>query len=358
MKLSVVVPIPDHRGHAVEAIRSWTQEQTCPRGELEVIAIVDGREPEVERQIADLLAPHDQLVRAGQGTLHECYNAGHQAARGELLFFTESHVKAAPDCVAQMLARFAACDVECVAVASGGIDEDRFAGQEQLIYEEALPGRIAGGWNLCTVRGFAVTRTALDRAGGFQARYNHFSELLLGAALKHSGARLGYASEARVWHFNSGSIEHFSRELAIFGADEIRFRAENPDSPLLNYLGPCPLWEQRADLHRSAAARRTLAALGGIFANAVRGQLRNAGREVEAACRFAPCALFGPAWIQWKAAAAVQWAIAWLYLGYFSDRLYYRAFRSMWNGQLRRGRIDAAVAAVNATASIVTAAVC
>jgi len=344
MKLSVVVPLPDHRGHALEAIRSWTQEQTCPRGDFEVVVIIDGREPEIERGVAALLSPHDHLVTVEQGTLHDCYNAGRQAAGGNLMFFTESHVKAAPDCVEKMLARFAAGDVDCVAVASGGIDEDRFAGQEQTIYEEALPGRIAGGWNVCTVRGFAVTRTALDRAGGFQACYNHFSELLLGAALKHSGARLGYAPQARVWHFNSGSLAHFARELNTFGRDEIRFRAENPHSPLLEYLGPCPLWEQRQDLSRTAALRRTLQSLTSALTNLLGGRFKRAGQDLEAVCRFAPCAVLGPAWLRFKSAAAVQWAILWLYLGYWSNRLYYRAFRAMWNAQIRRGRIEAVAA--------------
>jgi hypothetical protein len=344
MQLSVVIPLPDHRGHALEAVRSWTLEQTCPRGEFEVVVIIDGREPAIERAVADLLAPHDRLVTVEQGTLHDCYNAGRQAASGDVLFFTESHVKAAPDCVEKMISRLAAGDADCVAVASGGIDEDRFAGQEQTIYEEALPGRIAGGWNLCTVRGFAVTRTALDRAGGFQARYNHYSELLLGAALKHTGARLGYAAEARVWHFNSGSIAHFARELNAFGRDEIRFRAENADSPLLEYLGPCPLWDRRGDLPRGGARRRTLQAFMSAVGNLVRGKLKSAGRDIEAVCRYAPCALLGPAWLRGKAAAEVQWAILWLYLGYFSSRLYYRAFRAMWNAQIRLGRIQAIAA--------------
>jgi len=350
IRLSVVVPLPDHRGHALEAIRSWTQEQTFPHSEFEVVVIIDGREPATEREVAALLAPHDRLVTVARGSLHDCYNAGRAAARGEALFFTESHVKAAPDCVQQMIARLAAGDADCVAVASGGIDEDRFAAQEQTIYEQALPGRIAGGWNLCTVRGFAVKRDALDRAGGFLARYNHYSELLLGAALKHTGARLGYAPAARVCHFNSGSLEHFARELNAFGRDEIRFRAENPASPLLEFLGPCAVWEQRQSLARGAALRRTWAALAGICRSLFRGRLKDAGREVEAVCRFAPCVLLGPMWLQLKAAAAVQWAILWLYLGCFSDRLYYRAFRAMWNGQIRRGRIDAVAELVSAAA--------
>ena len=340
-RLSVVVPLPDHRGHGVEAIRSWTKEQTHSPDEFEVVVIIDGREPEIEAAVAALLGPGDQLIQVPQASLHECYNAGAHAARGEILFFTESHVKAAPDCVEQMLSHFAKGGEDCVAVASGGIDEDRFAGQEQLIYEEALPGRIAGGWNLCTVRGFAVQRAAFEGAGGFASRYGHFSELLLGAALAHHGARLGYAPLARVWHFNSGTVQHFSRELNAFGRDEIRFRAEQPDSPLLEYLGPCPLWDQHADLSRAAAARRARRALWSSASALFGRKLKEAGKHIEEVCRFLPCSLLGAAWPRWKAAAGVQWAILWLYLCYPVDRWYYRAFRTMWNGQIRLGRAAA-----------------
>ena len=340
-QLSVVVPLPDHRGHAIEAIRSWTQEQTLPRDQFEVVVIIDGREQPVEAEVASLLGAGDQLITVPQASLHECYNAGARAARGRILFFTESHVKAAPDCALQMLRHFAENDVDCVAVASGGIDEDRFAGQEQIIYEEALPDRVAGGWNLCTVRGFAVQRAAFERAGGFDARYGHFSELLLGAALKHSGARLGFAPLARVWHFNSGTVAHFGRELNVFGRDEIRFRAQQPDSPLLQYLGPCPLWEQRHDLKRGAAARRTAGALARSLHRLWDRNFKESGRLLEEACRFLPFVLLGPAWARLKAAAAVQWAIALLYLFHPADHLYYRAFRAMWIGQIRLGRAAA-----------------
>jgi glycosyl transferase family 2 len=340
-RLSVIVPLPDHRGHAIEAIRSWTQEQCIGHDTYEVIVTTDGREPSVESQISELMQSGDRLIKAENSSLHDCYNIGANAALGEILFFTESHVKAAPDCVEQMLRHFDNSKHDCVAVASGGIDEDRFAGQEQRIYEEALPTRISGGWNLCTVRGFAVKQVAFKQAGGFASRYGHFSELLLGAALAHTGARLGYAPLARVWHFNSGSVQHFGRELSDFGRDEIRFRAEHANSPLLNYLGPCPIWDQRHDLHRGTAGRRVLRALLDSAMRLLSGDLRKAGRCVEEACRFIPCVLMGPIWPRIKAAMETLLAIMSLRLCAPVDGLYYRAFRAMWNGQIRFGRASA-----------------
>jgi glycosyltransferase involved in cell wall biosynthesis len=150
--VSVIIPLGDHRGHALEAIESWMR-QTCPREDYEVIVITDGREPKLEAAVARLLTPRDQCLCCHEGSLHDCYNAGARAARGQVFLFTESHVKADADCVAEIIARFARNDVDGLAVASGGINESRFAGQEQAIYEEALTDRIAGQWNLCTIRG-------------------------------------------------------------------------------------------------------------------------------------------------------------------------------------------------------------
>ena len=157
----------DHRGHALEAIQSWTG-QTCPREDYEVIVVTDGREPGLAAYVARLLTPRDQCFCCPDGSLHECYNVGARAARGQVFLFTESHVKANPDCVVEIIARFAQNDVDGLAVASGGINESRFAAHEQIIYEEALADRIAGQWNLCTVRGCAIERTAFHRAGGFR----------------------------------------------------------------------------------------------------------------------------------------------------------------------------------------------
>lgn len=336
-QIAIIVPVPDHRGHALEAIRSWL-EQDFDRAAFQVVAVCDGSEPELEQALAALLRPHDLLISAPGALLHECYNAGVRATTAGLLLFSESHVKADPTCVQQIVARLAEGDLDLAALGSGGIDESRFSAQEQTIYEEALIDRIAGGWNLCTVRGFAVTRAAFERSGGFPASYGHLSELLLGATLKHQGARLGYAPEARVWHFNGGTHEHFSRELVVYGRDEIRFRIEHPDSPLLKYLGPCPVWEMRARFERSGAVGEVGRSLLRAWTGLLQGNFKQFGKGLEAAVRAIPFVAFGSAWLIWWAMLSCSLANAALTLSAFSDRLYYGAFRAFWNSQVRLGR--------------------
>ncbi|HEY2415357.1 MAG TPA: glycosyltransferase [Pirellulaceae bacterium] len=335
--ISVIVPLPDHRGHALEAISSWTQ-QSCSRSDYEIVVVIDGREPDVEAAVAGLLSPRDQFVRCEEGSLHDCYNAGAQTARGRVLLFTESHVKADRDCIAEIIARFAKGDVDALAVASGGINESRFAGQEQVIYEEALDDRIAGGWNLCTVRGCAIEQNAFHRAGGFRGEYGHFSEILLGAMLRHNGARLSYAERARVWHFNSGTFAHFGRELRAYGADEIRFRADNPNSPLLKYIGPSQLWENRQLLLSAAAGSHISKSLWTIARALIRGRVREVGRTIARAIPWLPMLVFGPHWESLKGACSVAGAALLLWVFNWNERGYYGAFRAMWNAQIHRGR--------------------
>jgi len=64
--LSVIIPLGDHRGHALEAIESWTR-QTCPREDYEVIVITDGREPELEAAVARLAAGGLLIMEFGLG---------------------------------------------------------------------------------------------------------------------------------------------------------------------------------------------------------------------------------------------------------------------------------------------------
>lgn len=339
-RISIVIPLPDHRGHALEGLRSWL-EQDVASSQTELVVIGDCREPKLERIVAPLLRSHDTLVSLPNGSLHDCYNAGAHVASADLLLFTESHVKAEPDCIQQILARLADGDLDLAALASGGINASRIAALEQTIYEEALAERIAGGWNLCTVRGFAITRSAFEQSGGFLSRYGHMAELLLGATLKHQGARLGYAPLARVSHFNDGTAAIFARELAQFGRDEILFRAELPASPLLQYLGPCPIWDAREKCRRTPAC----AEFGSSLAQASQGLLglnwKKLGRGLEAAIRTFAFIAFGPAWLRWRVAARCSLAAGSLALSSVSDRWYYAAFRSFWNSAIRRGRAEA-----------------
>ena len=339
-QVSIVIPLPDHREQALGAIRSWLA-QDCPPGDFQIVVLSDGAEPDLAASAAALLRPGDRMLTIAGAALHDLYNAGVRAAAADLLLLTEAHVMAEPDCVTQVIARMAVGDVDHAALASGGIDENRLAAQEQTLYEEALQARLAAGWDLCTVRGFVVRRERFERAGGFRSRYGHTAEPLLGAALKHAGARLGYAPDARVAHYNNGNLPHFDAELADFGRDEIRFRAEHPDSPLLVYLGPSPVWDARETYRRGNAAVQLANSLGRAAGALRRLNLKQFARSLEAAVRSVPFIALGPAWLTQRAELHHRFVKIMLALGAVRDEWYYRAFRAYWSSAIRRGRAEA-----------------
>src|SRR5262249_16348497 len=158
--------------------------------------------------------------------------------------------------------------------------ESRFAAQEQIIYEESLDDRIAGGGNLCTVRGCAIERNAVYRAGGFRREDGHFLEILLGATLRGKGPRLRCSNRGQRWHFTSGGFGDFGRELVGYGAHEIRFRAENSQSRLLKYIGPCHVWDNRQAALSATAAPQVSKSLRTIARALIRGRVREVARTI------------------------------------------------------------------------------
>ena len=338
-QLAVIIPLPDHRGPAWECMRSWTSGQTLSRENYEVIVVADGREPQLEAQVRALLTPHDRLLVVPNVSLEACGNLGAQASQAPWLLFTEAHVQATADCLEQLLTAIASERFDVASLASSGIQTTRFAAQEQLLYDEALLERLASGWNCCTVRGFAIGRQLFERAGGFPEDYGHFGELLLGASLAQLRARLGYASRARVSHFNDGDLTHFWETLIAFGRDEIRFRADHPDSPLLEQLGPCRLWDERQAYDRATAWCQLGQFLRSGFRSLTHGEPRATGRALEQAYRAARHLLFGLTWSQGKTLLATGWALLRLWLNPSDDAQYLQAFRDYWSSLIQLGRL-------------------
>jgi hypothetical protein len=88
----------------------------------------------------------------------------------------------------------------------------------------------------------------------------------------------------------------------------------------------------------TCATTRVLSAAGEKL---LAGDLKGVGRALEESCRIAPCIVQGPAWLVIKSAAAVWRALGLLHVFHFSNKAYFRAFRAMWNGQIRLGRAAA-----------------
>jgi len=61
--VSVIIPLSDDRGRGLDCIKSWTQEQTYVQHKIEVIAIANGSNSELERQAKELMRPPFEISR-------------------------------------------------------------------------------------------------------------------------------------------------------------------------------------------------------------------------------------------------------------------------------------------------------
>ena len=234
-RFSVIVPLIEHRGVARESIATW-QRQTIPRSDFEMIAVTRGEEPDVERQIADLLGPDDRILSEPGANRSRLYDLGARAARGEILLFTESHCFAAPNCLAE-LDRFllthpdAGVCCHSVGIASGFRDREDLA-----MFEEGFRLFVReGDWRKVNVHGFALRRQVYLEVGGLPHRYAGFAEMLLAAALRDRGHRLGYADRAEVRHEYRASFRDNADLVDFFLAGESLYRAEHPGPDAVGY---------------------------------------------------------------------------------------------------------------------------
>jgi hypothetical protein len=135
-EVSVILPMPDHRGYAERAVTSWTEGQTFARDRYEVIVASDGADAALDERVEPLLGPADRAIREDGATEIELYDKAARAARGRLLVFTEPHCIAEPDFIEEMVAHLARTGEPKHADAPWR-SARRPGAMEQVLYDEA-----------------------------------------------------------------------------------------------------------------------------------------------------------------------------------------------------------------------------
>ncbi|WP_254012578.1 glycosyltransferase [Limnofasciculus baicalensis] len=246
ISISVIIPLPDHRGIAVEAIKNWREKQTYPQNNFEIIVVSDGSEPSLEAEIQSYLKHQDSLLRKPGENIPSLTNFAAEKALGDLLFITEAHCLPKADCLTHITQYFDENEVDVACCSSDGINQNLLAQMEQRIFDEDFVKRSkSDAWNKITVRGFGIKRSVFLDAGGFDSSYGHFSEPVLGAHLHYLGYRMGCASEAKVSHYNNFNLKYLIPSLIEYGEDEIRYRIDGNQDYCRQYFHSSTAWEQR-----------------------------------------------------------------------------------------------------------------
>jgi predicted dehydrogenase len=255
--VSVILPLPDHRGWAERSVASWLREQTLPAHRFELIVVSDGAEPDVETRVERLLRSQDRLLRRPGVHEIELYDVGARAARAPMLLFTEPHCVAEPDCLEELVGYLARTRYDGACLRSVGIASNESARLEERYFDQGFREcSREGHWCKAILRGFAVRRDAYVAAGGFVGEWGRFSEFAIAIALHRRGRRLGYAAGACVQHVYTSTLRGITSPVVDFAEGECRYRATLGDGALAGYIEPGPVWRRRHD--RDPRVARTL----------------------------------------------------------------------------------------------------
>jgi hypothetical protein len=257
-RFSIIVPLESHRGQAVRCLRGWAKEQLFPREQFELVVASPPGYPRGELdEIRRLLGPQDRILElAHEHDMALCAVAA-EAARGEVLFFTESHCLPEPDTLAAAdevvrlhpeWAGFSCRSVPVTRNLLSRIEAESYGRDIEF-------GMTQHPWRKVLDQGFVARRSAYVQAGGFDAKFGHFAEWLIAARFYALGLTIAYAPDVRIHHVYIGKFGEWRRFTADFIQGQMRYLALEPSDPLESMFDEVPEWTGRRNLERDAARR-------------------------------------------------------------------------------------------------------
>jgi GT2 family glycosyltransferase len=260
MRFSVIIPLEFHRGQGDKCLRAWVKDQTYPREQFEVIVACPEDFPREEyTALRALLAAHDRfLLLPGDHDMTLCEVAAREA-KGEVLFFTESHVHPESD-VLEVVHRAMLDHPEWAAFScqSVPVTHNLLSQIEAELYDKDIQFAMnEHPWRKVLDQCFVIRKEPYFEAGGFESQYGHFAEWLLAARLYQLGYRVGYVPEARIHHYYIGHLSEWIEFTDDFVEGQMRYLANSQKSagPELALFEEVPEWSARHQYRRSTAFR-------------------------------------------------------------------------------------------------------
>ena len=257
-RFSVIIPLGDHRGHAVRCVRGWARDQTFPREHFEIVIGSPAGHPRAElNEIRGLLGPQDRvLVLDRHHDMDLCAKAA-ESTSGEVLFFTESHCMPEPgtlaiaDAVTRANPQWSGFSGRSIPITGNLLSEL----EAELYGPDIEFGMHEHPWRKVLDQCFVVHRSPYFQAGGFDPAFGHFAEWLLAARLYALGLKVGYAPTVRIHHLYVGDFGEWHRFTADFLQGQMAYLALEPPDPLTTMFDEVGEWLRRHMLRRRVARR-------------------------------------------------------------------------------------------------------
>jgi len=248
-RFTIIIPLEFHRGQIEACLQRWTHEQTYPRDRYEVIAAGcrSSLDQEMLSILNNILGPHDRLLLYDEP--HDMVLCAHAAgeARGEALFFTESH------CLPESNALTIADETLRTHPEWAGFSckSLRITHNPQSIVEADMYeadiryGMQEHPWRKILDQCFVVRTESYMDSGGFRAELGHFAEWHLAAQMHKKGYLIGYAPDVQVWHYYIGDFRELVEFSLDFAQGEMTFLSKYTHDPCYSYFQEPGEWLNR-----------------------------------------------------------------------------------------------------------------
>ena len=184
--------------------------QSCQES-FEIIVVATPGRPDFESAARTILRSHDRYIVAEFAHEIEGYAIGADAARGDWLFLTESHVSPNVNCLREVLAFLADGSIDAGVVRSVSIHHTKIGRVEGKCFAWQMDSarRRQPDHLPLHLRGFVVRRDVFLRNGGLPAGYKTYALDVLGFHLAQTGIRVQWIDRAVVRHVECATFQAF-----------------------------------------------------------------------------------------------------------------------------------------------------
>jgi len=240
--ISIIVPVYNEEAVIARCLESLCALNYPP--ERHEVLVIDNGSTDRTAQIIQAY-PVIMLTEQRRGS-YAARNTGINAARGEIMAFTDADCVVPGNWLLQIAQSLTALAADALLGASDGLNGNLWAEFVQRDYAKFVQlARARDGLRHLNTRNCAIRTAALRAIGGFDARLANCGDEELGVRLHQAGYRLRYAPDVRVSHINPTDLSAILRQRRKQGYFEYQIVKTHDDAYRAQYFPRFQRWYYR-----------------------------------------------------------------------------------------------------------------